>query len=99
MLESNLSFGTLALPSSSTPSSKTHIKSISNPVQALAHLQNRASKLSEMDDEKRKEIEKKEMWAKALERAEGGKVRDDEGRLKKAAKRVEKQKSKSGQEW
>ncbi len=52
-----------------------------------------------MDDEKRQEIEKKEMWAKALERAEGGKVRDDEGRLKKAAKRVEKQKSKSGQEW
>jgi hypothetical protein len=52
-----------------------------------------------MDEEKRKEIEKKELWAKALERAEGGKVRDDETRLKKAAKRLEKQKSKSGQEW
>jgi len=94
----NISFGSLALPSNSH-STKSHIKNISNPTQALAHLASRNAKLAEMDEEKRKEIEKKELWAKALERAEGGKVRDDETRLKKAAKRLEKQKSKSGQEW
>lgn len=94
----SLTFPSLALPSTSLPHSSSH-KLPSNPTQALASLQSKQQKLSEMPEEKRKGIEEKEKWKKALERAEGGKVRDDEGRLKKAAKRVEKQKGKSAKEW
>lgn len=96
-----LSFGHLALPSSSTltPARKAPLKTLSNPTQALAHLQARKERLAELPSDKREAVEARERWATALERAEGGKVRDDEGRLKKAAKRVEKQKAKSGKEW
>lgn len=52
-----------------------------------------------MPEEKRKEIEEKERWGRMVERAEGGKVRDDETRLKKAERRMEKEKAKSGSEW
>ncbi len=52
-----------------------------------------------MPEEKRKEIEERERWAKAEERARGGKVHDQEKELKKAVKRGEKGKMKSGKEW
>ncbi|GHJ88927.1 hypothetical protein NliqN6_5329 [Naganishia liquefaciens] len=97
--EDNVSFASIALPSTSGAKSSSHLKNISNPTQALQHLQNQKAKLAELPAEKRKQIEEKEKWAKALERAEGGKVRDDEIRLKKAAKRVDKQKAKSSKEW
>ena len=94
-----MSFASIALPSTSGSKSSSHLKNISNPTQALQHLQNQKAKLAELPAEKRKQIEEKEKWAKAMERAEGGKVRDDEVRLKKAAKRVDKQKAKSSKEW
>ena len=52
-----------------------------------------------MTSEQRKEAEERERWAKAEERAKGGKVADQEGTLKRAVKRLEKKKSKSGKEW
>ncbi|KAG7561938.1 hypothetical protein FFLO_02578 [Filobasidium floriforme] len=97
--DSNVSFPSISLPSVGGTKSHTQLKSISNPTQALAHLHAQKSKLAEMPDEKRKEIEEKERWGKMLQRAEGGKVRDDETRLKKAERRMEKQKAKSGKEW
>ncbi|KAI5451640.1 hypothetical protein NCC49_001621 [Naganishia albida] len=99
MPEDNVSFASIALPSTSGSKTSSHLKNISNPTQALQHLQNQKAKLAELPAEKRKQIEEKEKWAKAQERAEGGKVRDDETRLKKAAKRVDKQKAKSSKEW
>ena len=68
----SVSFPAVSLPSSSK--SKAPLKSLSNPAQALAHLEKHHAKLANLPEEKRKEIEERERWAKAEERAKGGKV-------------------------
>ncbi|ODN82631.1 hypothetical protein L202_00929 [Cryptococcus amylolentus CBS 6039] len=62
-------------------------------------LENQKAKLAALPEDKRKEAEEKERWAKAEERASGGKVADQEKVLKNAVKRKEKGKAKSGKEW
>lgn len=52
-----------------------------------------------MPAERRQEALERERWAKAEERAGGGKVADEVGTLKKAVRRLEKGKAKSGKEW
>lgn len=88
----------MSLPSTSRQG-KAPLKALSNPSQALAHLEKHNAKLASLPEEKRKEIEERERWAKAEARASGGKVADEEKTLKKAVKRMEKTKSKSGKEW
>ncbi|KAF7346502.1 hypothetical protein MSAN_01878300 [Mycena sanguinolenta] len=90
----NVAFSTLA-----GSSKKSHLKTNSNPTQALSQLASRKEKLAALPEEKRKSIEDKEKWEKAAARMEGVKVRDDETRLKKAVKRKDKEKVKSKREW
>lgn len=98
--QETVSFPTISLPSSSSkPKPKAPLKSLSNPTQALAHLEKHSAQLASLPEEKRREVEERERWAKAEERASGGKVADQEGVLRKAVKRAEKGKVKSGKEW
>ncbi|KAG1722680.1 surfeit locus protein 6-domain-containing protein [Suillus paluster] len=92
----NVSFSAVAGSSSKKAAS---LKTSSNPTQALSQLAARKEKLDSMPEDKRKVIEDKSRWAKAEARLEGVKVKDDEGRLKKAVKRKEKEKAKSKKSW
>jgi len=76
-----------------------YLKTAADPQQALQQLATRKEKLASMPEDKRKTVEEKETWAKAEARLGGVKVHDDESRLKKAAKRKEKQKVKSKTTW
>ncbi|EKD02104.1 establishment of cell polarity protein [Trichosporon asahii var. asahii CBS 8904] len=92
----------ITLPAVALPSAargKAPLKKLSNAAQALAHLEKHNAKLAALPEEKRKEAEQRELWAKAEERARGGKVADEATVLKKAVKREEKRKLKSGQAW
>ncbi|WWC72338.1 uncharacterized protein I206_106300 [Kwoniella pini CBS 10737] len=102
---SSLSFPSVSLPSSSSASAslakktKLGLKQLSNPSQALEYLEKHKEHLQSLPEDKRKEAEERERWAKAEERASGAKVADNEQVLKKAVKRKEKAKTKSSQAW
>lgn len=66
---------------------------------ALEVLAARKERLEKLNPEQRERQEEKERWEKVGLKAEGEKVRDDEKRLKKMAKRQEKIKSKSAKAW
>ena len=66
---------------------------------ALDAAQKKQARISGLDEEKRKDIQEKDLWLAAKKRAQGEKVFDDVGLLKKSLKRQLKQKEKSKQEW
>lgn len=94
----NVTFSAVAGAGPSSKKSK-NLTTSSNPTQALEQLTARKQKLASLPEDKRKAIEEKEKWQKAEARMEGVKVKDDEGRLKKAVKRKEKGKEKSSKSW
>lgn len=66
---------------------------------ALLASEKKRLRIAGLDDEKRADIEEKDLWLNAKKRAHGEKVRDDTSLLKKTLKRKEKQKKKSEKEW
>ncbi|KAG5730295.1 Ribosomal RNA-processing protein 14 [Termitomyces sp. T112] len=93
-----VTFSSLA-GSSTTPKKAQHLKTMTNPQQALDQLVTRKERLATLPEEKQRAIAEREQWEKAEARMEGIKVHDDEARLKKAVKRKEKGKEKSKKEW
>jgi hypothetical protein len=70
-----------------------------DPATALQASENKRLRLAGLDDEKRADIEEKDLWLNAKKKAHGEKVRDDTSLLKKTLKRKEKAKKKSEKEW
>lgn len=66
---------------------------------ALAANEKKRQRLAGLDEEKRADIEEKDLWLNAKKRAHGERVRDDTSLLKKTLKRKEKAKKKSEGEW
>ena len=68
----------------------------------LKKLQEKREKVEELkqkEPEKANELELKDKWKSAIDKASGLKVKDDVSILKKAVKRLEKKKSKSKKNW
>ncbi|KAJ3746637.1 surfeit locus protein 6-domain-containing protein [Lentinula detonsa] len=95
----NVAFSSVSQSGASSSYKHNKLKTSSNPTQALTQLASRKEKLAGLPEEKRKNVEEREKFEKAEARLEGVKVRDDEGRLKKAVKRKEKEKVKSKKAW
>jgi hypothetical protein len=66
---------------------------------ALQASEKKRLRLASLDDEKRADIEEKDLWLNAKKRAHGEKIRDDSNLLKKTLKRKEKSKKKSEKAW
>ena len=92
----NVAFSTV---SGSSIKKARFLTTSSNPSQALDQLSARKAKLAAMPEDKRKSIEERDKWNKAEARLDGVKIKDDEGRLKKAVKRKEKDRLKSKKAW
>ncbi|KAL4930668.1 putative 60S ribosome biogenesis protein Rrp14 [Aspergillus undulatus] len=66
---------------------------------ALKVAEAKQARLAGLDEEKRADIEEKDMWLNAKKRAHGERVRDNTSLLKKALKRKESAKKRSEREW
>jgi hypothetical protein len=104
--EHNFSFGRVAFADGqqltddlSTLLSAPKKRGPQDPATALLAGEKKRQRIAGLDDEKRADIEEKDLWLNAKKRAHGEKVRDDTSLLKKTLKRKEKAKKKSEKEW
>ncbi|KAK0249017.1 hypothetical protein B0A54_04176 [Friedmanniomyces endolithicus] len=91
--------GTEADPALTSLADPRKRKGPQDPRTALEAAQKKQSRIAGLDAEKQGDIAEKDMWLNARKRAHGERVRDDTSLLKKALKRKEKAKGKSGEEW
>jgi hypothetical protein len=104
--QSNFSFGRVAFTDGETASSDLSKlltngkkKASSDPKAALQAAEKKQARLNSFDENKRADIEQKDLWLNAKKKVHGEKVRDDTSLLKKTLKRKEKGKAKSEKEW
>jgi hypothetical protein len=101
----NFSFGRVAFKDgqrvNSSLSGLVDIKKKSNPDAraALVAAEKKKARLMSYDEEKRADIEQKDVWLNASKKVHGERVRDDTNLLKKTLKRKDKMKNKSEREW
>jgi hypothetical protein len=74
-------------------------KGKSDPKTALEAAKNKQARLNALDEEKRKDIQEKDLWLAAKKRAQGERVLDNPKLLQKSVKRLDKAKLKSEKEW
>lgn len=91
--------GTAFDPSSGGAAAQKKHKGPADTASALKAAQAKQARIAGLDEQKKDDIAEKDMWLNARKRAHGERVKDDTSLLKKALKRQEKQKSKSGKEW
>ncbi|KZF25889.1 SURF6-domain-containing protein [Xylona heveae TC161] len=70
-----------------------------DPYTALKAAQSKQARVNGYDEDKRADIEEKDLWLNAKKRAHGEKIRDDTALLKKTLKRKEQAKKKSEKAW
>lgn len=97
LLNAQAALGPKALAKLQTKKTKHSLPK--DPNAALEVLAARKERLEKLNPEQRERKEEKDRWEKVEMKASGEKVRDDEKRLKKMAKRQEKIKSKSAKAW
>merc|ERR1712049_50884 len=85
--------------SAGTPNKKQQL----DPKAALNRLQKEKENIKSLAEkgktERVKTLEDKSAWKKAMEKAEGVKVKDDEALLKKSIKKIEQKKKSSKKKW
>ncbi|KAE9985957.1 hypothetical protein BLS_002979 [Venturia inaequalis] len=104
--QNSFSFGRVAFTDGETASSdlsKLFVngkkKANSDPKAALQAAEKKQARLKSFDENKRADIEQKDVWLNAKKKVHGEKVRDDTSLLKKTLKRKEQEKAKSAKEW
>ncbi|KIY03048.1 uncharacterized protein Z520_01514 [Fonsecaea multimorphosa CBS 102226] len=102
----NFTFGRIAFgdgtqfdPSSTSAVEEHKKKGVRDTATELKLAEAKKARMAGLDEEKRLDIEQKDMWLNAKRRAHGEHVRDNTSLLKKALKRQQGQKKKSEREW
>ncbi|OAP65321.1 hypothetical protein AYL99_01293 [Fonsecaea erecta] len=91
--------GTQLEPSSTSAVEEHKKKGVRDTATELKLAEAKKARIAGLDEEKRLDIEQKDMWLNAKRRAHGEHVRDNTSLLKKALKRQQGQKKKSEREW
>ncbi|KAL3478240.1 surfeit locus protein 6-domain-containing protein [Aspergillus californicus] len=91
--------GQIADPTLQNAREKPKTNGARDPAAALKVAEAKKARLAGLDEEKRADIEEKDMWLNAKKRAHGERIRDDTSLLKKALKRRETAKKRSEREW